>query len=806
VTASGGCSTPTVSAYPPSGSTFPVGATIVNVTASDGCGTRTNCSFVVTVVQSPIVVNCPSNITTTATSSGGAIVFYSVTASGGCSTPIVSGYPPSGSTFPVGATTVNVTASDSCGNSANCSFVVTVTRPPIVLNCPSNITTTATSLCGTTVFYSVMANGGCSAPIVSAYPPSGSTFPVGVTTVFTSASDGCDTLAECSFTVTVTSTNPPPSGPKLSIQLTGANQILIAWPTNSNSTYSLAQILSLGGTNWMTLSNLPAVVGGSNQVVLVLSNTQSFFRLTSSASNASPCLVSLTLTNCDLPESVFLTSSGTNPAVNFGSPVSLSATLHLTPGLLEVVSYYTNSAPCGPYCPDTFVTNLVSPTVISNYWIVQGPGSYTASGSGLNAVFTPVGCGSGTIHFITTWQHVCDAGQSTAFASGSFAVNCANTCRVAGVSTNCAVSGSMALTNTTAATNFCFGSAVTASVANLVTTNSKIIITTTYTNAAGAVTTNCPPTFVTNSVVPTVISNWWTVSGPGTYTNAGPGLTANFTPTNGGNGTVAFYLKYASNLPCNTNPVTISTNLGFNVFQITNMTAARIPPNRARTTVGVGERVLVTLAGSPAGNWTWSTSAGSVAPTNGWGTLFTAPSNAANATVTISYPGGSCPVQFIVLEPAGVVAATIASTSDFSNNVAGALMHLAPVIVGPTNVSFYRVQMLEVGLPATNITGYFTSNAPPSHVGHGADAWFQLAQDNSWPPNYDWAGFWNWRQPWSNGSFVWPIPARWKIGSGPTNSIAGWQQTCSIDANGSVTVGKFGHTATRSTNNVYVTH
>src|ERR1019366_114048 len=153
--------------------------------------------------------------------------------------------------------------------------------------------------------------------------------------------------------------------------------------------------------------------------------------------------------------------------------------------------------------------------------------------------------------------------------------------------------------------------------------------------------------------------------------------------------------------PCNTNPVTISTNLGFNVFQITNMTAARIPPNRARTTVGVGERVLVTLAGSPAGNWTWSTSAGSVAPTNGWGTLFTAPSNAANATVTISYPGGSCPVQFIVLEPAGVVAATIAYTSDFSNNVAGALMHLAPVIVGPTNVSFYRVQMLEVGLPAT---------------------------------------------------------------------------------------------------------
>jgi hypothetical protein len=374
-------------------------------------------------VYPPIVLNCSSNITVTATGTGGTVVFYNLTASGGCSLPNITAYPPSGSAFPVGSTTVFTTASDTCGNSTNCSFVVTVVRPPIVLNCSSNITATATSSNGAVVFYTVTASGGCSPPNITAYPPSGSTFPVGVTTVFTMAADTCDTSTNCSFTVTVTSTNPPASGPKLSIGLNGANQILLAWPTNPALAYSIAQTLSLGGTNWITLSNLPTVVGGSNQVVLVLSNTLGFFRLTSPSSNTSPCMVSLTLTNCDLPESVFLTPPAITPTVGAGSSVNLSAALNLTPGLVAVVSYYTNSAGYSPNCPDTFVTNLVSPTIIASGWTVQGPGSYAASGSGLNAVFTPAGCGGGTVHFMTNWRHVCDAGQSSAFASGSFTVN-----------------------------------------------------------------------------------------------------------------------------------------------------------------------------------------------------------------------------------------------------------------------------------------------------------------------------------------------------------------------------------------------
>src|SRR6202030_77955 len=104
---------------------------------------------------------------------------FNVTASGGCGSLTVTSSPSSGSTFPIGTTTVMSTASDTCGHSTNCSFTVTVTRPPITINCSTNITVTATGSNGAVVFFNVTASGGCSTPVVNAFPPSGSTFGFG---------------------------------------------------------------------------------------------------------------------------------------------------------------------------------------------------------------------------------------------------------------------------------------------------------------------------------------------------------------------------------------------------------------------------------------------------------------------------------------------------------------------------------------------------------------------------------------------------------------------------------------------------
>ena len=51
--AGGGCTAPTVACNPPSGSTFPIGTTVVNCIASDTCGGVANCSFTVTVSPPP---------------------------------------------------------------------------------------------------------------------------------------------------------------------------------------------------------------------------------------------------------------------------------------------------------------------------------------------------------------------------------------------------------------------------------------------------------------------------------------------------------------------------------------------------------------------------------------------------------------------------------------------------------------------------------------------------------------------------------------------------------------------------------
>jgi HYR domain-containing protein/List-Bact-rpt repeat protein len=77
--------------------------------------------------STPPTITVPANITTTATSPSGAVVTY--TASATSSTAKVESFsctPASGSTFKVGTTTVNCTATDSQANTSTASFTVTV--------------------------------------------------------------------------------------------------------------------------------------------------------------------------------------------------------------------------------------------------------------------------------------------------------------------------------------------------------------------------------------------------------------------------------------------------------------------------------------------------------------------------------------------------------------------------------------------------------------------------------------------------------------------------------------------------------
>jgi hypothetical protein len=106
---------------------YPVGNTEVTLTVSDGM-LSSQCSATVTVTdgQAP-TITCPADQTATATSSNGAVVNFTPSATDNCSTLMTSCSSVSGSTFPLGTTPVTCTATDGTGLQSSCRFTVTVT-------------------------------------------------------------------------------------------------------------------------------------------------------------------------------------------------------------------------------------------------------------------------------------------------------------------------------------------------------------------------------------------------------------------------------------------------------------------------------------------------------------------------------------------------------------------------------------------------------------------------------------------------------------------------------------------------------
>ena len=107
--------------------------------------------------------------------------------------------------YPLGTNLVTLTVTDSNGASNVCtaSVVVLDTTPPTI-SCSSNIMVEFASDQGAGVTYSVAAADYCDLnPIITSAPASGSTFPIGVTAVHSTAMDASSNSSTCSFTVTV---------------------------------------------------------------------------------------------------------------------------------------------------------------------------------------------------------------------------------------------------------------------------------------------------------------------------------------------------------------------------------------------------------------------------------------------------------------------------------------------------------------------------------------------------------------------------------------------------------------------------
>ena len=199
----GGCGP--AACAPASGSFFSVGSTIVRCTIPEG----PNCSFTITVVDNASPrITCPDSIVTgPAQGQSSAVVNYpAATVTANCPGATAQCSPPAGSRFPLGTTFVTCTAVYPSSNSATCVFSVTVrdSEPPTI-RCPANLTvgTQAGQTSAVVNYPPPSVTDNVPGATVLCSPASGSSFPLGVTTITCTATDAGGNKSVCSFTAGV---------------------------------------------------------------------------------------------------------------------------------------------------------------------------------------------------------------------------------------------------------------------------------------------------------------------------------------------------------------------------------------------------------------------------------------------------------------------------------------------------------------------------------------------------------------------------------------------------------------------------
>jgi hypothetical protein len=185
-----------------------------NYQAQTACNGFTALSNTVVVTQNtlPVISACtPATNVNNDAGNCGAIVNYNATTASGIPTPVITYSQNQGTSFPVGATTVTATATNTCGT-ATCSFIVTVTDNQVpTISCPATVNVNNDA-------------GNCSAAIASIGTPStndncgvqgtvnnhpSTTYAVGTTAVIWTVTDVHGNTNTCTQNVIVTDNEVP---------------------------------------------------------------------------------------------------------------------------------------------------------------------------------------------------------------------------------------------------------------------------------------------------------------------------------------------------------------------------------------------------------------------------------------------------------------------------------------------------------------------------------------------------------------------------------------------------------------------
>ncbi|MEO0575542.1 MAG: HYR domain-containing protein [Pseudomonadota bacterium] len=191
---------------------FPLGATVVTWTVTDGAGDRVTVTQEVTISDTTAPqFGAVSNVqaVTTGTLTPVSLTAPTVTDVVDPSPTMSNNEPANG--YPVGMTTVTWIAADASGNQSQVNQTVMITEAaagPLTIVAPDNVSAEATAPATMIALGNATTSGGEGTLSISNDAPSGG-FPVGTTTVDWSVTDSAGTTVSDNQRVTIRDTTPP---------------------------------------------------------------------------------------------------------------------------------------------------------------------------------------------------------------------------------------------------------------------------------------------------------------------------------------------------------------------------------------------------------------------------------------------------------------------------------------------------------------------------------------------------------------------------------------------------------------------
>ncbi len=181
---------------------------------TDECGNSINVEQTITVNDDtdPAISDCPADIVVSAdpVTCDAVVNWIEPTATDNCSLADFTGSHVPGSTFSIGTSIVTYTATDDCGNTATCTFNISVVDDagPVITTCAGDRTISADNNCETLLpdlRAEIVAYDNCSpALVVTQQPAAGSVISAGTTEVTLTVTDGSGNSTECYTYITVT--------------------------------------------------------------------------------------------------------------------------------------------------------------------------------------------------------------------------------------------------------------------------------------------------------------------------------------------------------------------------------------------------------------------------------------------------------------------------------------------------------------------------------------------------------------------------------------------------------------------------